>query len=111
MDNFHLILNGPRCIPALWQIDNNNDDYHSAEDARKPSSSRGTAIEGEVYDISDKALEAMDILEGVAIGHYYRVKTSIEIIPLPTNINKEQSSSEKKQTSRMERYFPTSSEP
>ncbi|CAB9515335.1 Putative gamma-glutamylcyclotransferase [Seminavis robusta] len=64
VDTYTLGIMGPRCIPALWE---------------NPSKT-GQQIEGEMFGISDRCLAAMDILEGVATGRYYRVKRSIRLV-------------------------------
>ena len=70
--NFCLLVRGPpRCIPALLQCDD--------------GSGNRCAVRGEVYDITDTVLQAMDVLEGVARGFYYR--TEIPVVLLQDNDN------------------------
>ena len=60
-DKFALKVLGPRCIPALLE---DPTDY---------------SINGEVYAVSDDVLEAMDLLEGVAVGHYFRRQRGVQM--------------------------------
>ena len=73
-DNLTLQLRGPRYIPALM----------------KPlgeKSGSGCPVRGEVYDVSDKVLQAMDVLEGVARGFYYRMEIPVLLSPQKDNDN------------------------
>lgn len=70
LDKFCLTLVGPRCIPALWDLNKLGEEVHGM----------GRKIEGEVFEISENALEAMDLLEGVVTGHYYRVKCQVHTV-------------------------------
>ena len=59
---FALKLRGDRQIPALLEQTHNT-----------------VPIRGEVYTISDSVLQAMDLLEGVARGFYYRSSRSVRL--------------------------------
>lgn len=58
-NRYSMKIVGERCVPALFE---------------EPAE---TAIQGEVYAITDSVLEAMDILEGVASGHYFRKRHDV----------------------------------
>ena len=60
-DKFALKVLGPRCIPALME---------------EP---KDQSINGEVYAVNDDVLEAMDLLEGVAVGHYFRGRRGVQM--------------------------------
>ena len=66
-DALQLELRGPRNVPALFRKrgSKNNDNC--------------LPIRGEVYHITEGVLQAMDILEGVATGFYYRTKIPVAL--------------------------------
>lgn len=61
-DKLALKIVGPRNIPALM------------EDENAPYN-----VEGEVYQVTDSTLQAMDILEGIAVGFYDRVEKKVQL--------------------------------
>mmetsp|Transcript_3662 Transcript_3662/g.10071 ORF Transcript_3662/g.10071 Transcript_3662/m.10071 type:complete len:285 (+) Transcript_3662:3-857(+) len=79
--SFRLQLVGERKIPAL--IENEEEDTRDADsDDNENQDDRVPArIRGQVFAINDAALQAMDLLEGVATGHYYRVQRDVEWVP------------------------------
>lgn len=54
-DKFALKVLGTRCIPALLEEPKEH------------------CVHGEVYDMTDSVLDAMEFLDGVTVGFYYRV--------------------------------------
>ena len=60
-EKFALKILGERCVPALME---EPPDFF---------------VHGEVYCISDDVLEAMDLLEGVAEGHYFRRQRTVQM--------------------------------
>lgn len=50
----------------------------------RSSESEWSTIDGEVYEVDESTLEAMDILEGVSSGLYYRTHIPITLHTQPT---------------------------
>jgi gamma-glutamylcyclotransferase (GGCT)/AIG2-like uncharacterized protein YtfP len=65
-DKFALPILGERCIPALMKGTKEEMEHR---------------IKGEVFEVSDSVLAAMDIiLEGVASGFYYRAQKKVKLL-------------------------------
>ena len=67
IDKYSLKLLGERNIPAFLELE----EWMPQE--------TGSRIEGEIFEISGDVLQAMDILEGVATGHYFRARRLVQM--------------------------------